>query len=90
MPELAAILTSASVGAMLFFSSVIAPTVFQVIPEEQAGSVLRAVFPRYFLISGSAAVAAGLIAMERTGLITTDRLRFRYACHSLRSNTRYQ
>ena len=64
MQELAATIAIASLGAMLFFSAAIAPTVFQVLPEEHAGSFLRAVFPRYFLINGVAAIAAGLLAMD--------------------------
>lgn len=64
MPELAATIAIASFGAMMFFSAAIAPTVFQVLPEAQAGSFLRAVFPHYFLINGTAAVGAGLLAME--------------------------
>ena len=64
MPELAAAIAIASLGAMLFFSAAIAPTVFKVLPEAHAGSFLRAVFPRYFLINGLAAVVAGLLAVE--------------------------
>ncbi len=64
MPELAAAIAIASLGAMVFFSAAIAPTVFQVLPEEQAGTFLRAVFPRYFLINGVAAVGAGLFAID--------------------------
>lgn len=64
MPELAAALAIASLGAMAFFSAVIAPMVFKVLPEAQAGSFLRAVFPRYFQINGAAAVAAGVLALD--------------------------
>lgn len=64
MPELAAAIALASLGAMIFFSAAIAPTVFQVLPEEYAGLFLRAIFPRYFLINGIAAVGAGLLAMD--------------------------
>ncbi|MEO1264915.1 MAG: DUF4149 domain-containing protein [Pseudomonadota bacterium] len=55
MAEFAIALSAASLGAMLFFSAVIAPTVFQALPEADAGKFLRAVFPRYFLINGQAA-----------------------------------
>lgn len=64
MPELAAAIAIAPLGAMLFCSAAIAPTVFKVLPEAHAGSFLRAVFPRYFLINGLAAVVAGLLAVE--------------------------
>jgi len=64
MSELAAAIAVASLGAMTFFSAAIAPTVFQVLPEEHAGLFLRAIFPRYFLINGIAAIGAGLLAMD--------------------------
>ncbi len=64
MSELAVVLASASLGAMLFFSAAIAPTVFQSLPEEYAGGFLRAVFPKYFLINGAMAVLAGLITFR--------------------------
>ena len=40
------------VGSMLFFAIVVAPTVFRSLPGEQAGSFLRALFPRYYLWGG--------------------------------------
>lgn len=64
MPELAAAIAIASLGAMLFFSAAVAPTVFKVLPEDQAGKLLRALFPRYFLINGIAACVAGLLALD--------------------------
>ena len=64
MPEFAAAIALASLGAMLFFSAAVAPTVFKVLPEDHAGAFLRAVFPRYFLINGLAATVAGLMAFE--------------------------
>ena len=47
-------------GAMVFFPSVVAPTVFKVLDPEPAGRFLRAVFPGYylFLIITSALAAA--------------------------------
>jgi len=62
MPELAALTTTASLGAMLFFSSVTAPTVFRVLAEEDGGRFLRALFPQYFAVNGLLALAAGVIA----------------------------
>ena len=48
-----------TLGGMLFFPSVVAPTVFKTLPEAEAGAFLRALFPRYyvFLIVGSGAAA---------------------------------
>ena len=64
MPELAAAIALASLGAMVFFSAAIAPTVLQVLPEEKAGLFMRAIFPRYFFINCIAAVGGGLLAMD--------------------------
>lgn len=61
MAEFAAALVAASVGAMLFFSAVVAPTVFRAIPADHAGTFLRAVFPIYFAVNGGAAIAAALL-----------------------------
>jgi hypothetical protein len=49
-------------GGMAFFAAVIAPTVFRVLPAEQAGRLIRAVFPAYYLwVLGTA--AAGAVAV---------------------------
>jgi len=64
MPEVAVLIATASLGAMLFFSAVVAPTVFQALPADHASHFLRAVFPKYFSINGIAAIAAGLIAVD--------------------------
>lgn len=65
---LATWLIAASLGAMLFFSAAVAPTLFGVLPPEQAGRVLRALFPRYFIINGIVAlVAAGLAVVAGAG-----------------------
>jgi hypothetical protein len=64
MPELAALVIAASLGAMVFFSSIVAPTIFRILPEDKAGLFLRAVFPNYFLINGVAALLAAAIAFR--------------------------
>jgi lipoprotein signal peptidase len=62
MTELSALLCAASVGAMIFFSAVVAPSVFQTLPASNAGTFLRALFPRYFLINGVVAGMAAILA----------------------------
>lgn len=64
MTQLAALLASASLGAIMFFSAAIAPTIFQALPEKEVGKSLRAVFPKYFLVNGIVAAVAGLLAAE--------------------------
>jgi hypothetical protein len=53
-------LTSASLGVILFFSIILAPTVFKVLNKESASNYLRAFFPKFylflFLVTGLAAV----------------------------------
>lgn len=59
-----------TLGGMLFFPSVVAPTVFKILAEAEAGAFLRALFPRYygFLIvgSGAATLAYGFGAPNAT------------------------
>ncbi|MBC8050373.1 MAG: DUF4149 domain-containing protein [Chitinophagales bacterium] len=64
MPELSALLVSASLGAMLFFSAVIALTVFQVLDERAAGQFLRTIFPKYFVVNGLIALFAAVLAFR--------------------------
>ena len=64
MPDLAAIVIAVSLGAMLFFSSVVAPTIFRLLADDSAGRLLRAIFPTYFLVNGLAALIAAIIAFQ--------------------------
>jgi hypothetical protein len=47
------------IGEVVFFSFVVAPSVFGVLPSADAGRVVGAIFPRYYLLGG----AAGTIAL---------------------------
>ena len=62
MTELAALVAAFSLGAMIFFSVVIAPTIFHVLAETEAGRLLRSIFPNYFLVNGLLALVAALVA----------------------------
>lgn len=53
--ELVALVTW--LGAILFFSSVAAPTIFRALEPAEAGKAVRAMFPRYYLIG----IACGLV-----------------------------
>ena len=59
------VLISILVGVIVFFSSVIAPTVFSAVDEKNAGLFLRAFFPKYYIfgiiISSLAILSAILI-----------------------------
>ena len=54
--------TAALAGSMLFFGIVVAPSVFRVLPPDQAGVFLRAFFPRYYLWGLVVTVLATLAA----------------------------
>ena len=61
----------ALLGALVFFPVVVAPTVFQALPESEAGTFLRKLFPRYylFLITCSTAAAIFYSTYDILGMI---------------------
>ena len=44
-------LIAISLGAMLFFSFVVAPVIFKVLDAKNAGKFVRKIFPHYYLIN---------------------------------------
>ena len=44
-------LVSIVLGVMLFFSFVLAPMIFKVLPPDNAGIFVRAIFPYYYLVN---------------------------------------
>ncbi|KPK61482.1 MAG: hypothetical protein AMJ59_00155 [Gammaproteobacteria bacterium SG8_31] len=72
MAELALSLVAATIGAMLFFGAVVAPTAFRTLGEQIAGPFVRALFPKYYLVfsvtTATAAVAAFLARAPVSGL----------------------
>ena len=59
------VLISILVGVIVFFSSVIAPTVFSSVDEKNAGLFLRAFFPKYYIFG----IIIGLLAILSAILI---------------------
>ena len=53
------VLISILIGVIVFFSAIIAPTVFKTLDEKSAGVFLRAFFPKYYLF----AIVIGLAAL---------------------------
>jgi hypothetical protein len=53
-------------GGMAFFSAVVAPVVFRLLPAEMAGRFLRGVFPPYYIwvLATSAAAAVALYPLS--------------------------
>lgn len=47
--DLILVLVSIWIGSIIFFSAIIAPTVFKVLDEKSAGLFLRAFFPKYYI-----------------------------------------
>ena len=60
------LLVAANVGVMLFFTVVVAPVVFKVLPQDWAAAYVRAFFPRYFAFLGLTSLLAALCAAEAT------------------------
>ena len=58
----AALATALLFGGMTLFSAGFAPVLFRALPEAQAGAVLRAAFPPYYLFVILCALAAGALA----------------------------
>ena len=56
-----------SLGIMLFFSFVIAPTVHKFLPTQQSGPYIRRLFPIYYIINGALALGS-LIAIASLGI----------------------
>ncbi|MEI6085494.1 MAG: DUF4149 domain-containing protein [Verrucomicrobiota bacterium] len=57
------------VGSIMFFSFVIAPTIFKVLKPEDAAKLQRALFPKYYFVgivcAGVGIVCVGLLLFER-------------------------
>jgi len=65
--DLTLFLISIWVGSIIFFSAIIAPTVFTALDEKNAGIFLRAFFPKYYIfgiILGFIALILGIKAMS--------------------------
>ena len=56
------ILVSFLLGALIFFASIVSPTVFKSIPLEQGSKFLRALFPKLFLFGSAISLISSLIA----------------------------
>ncbi len=57
------------IGGMAFFSFIAAPSVFKVLPRDEAGKVVTEIFPKYYwegIICGAIALASSLALGMRT------------------------
>jgi hypothetical protein len=58
------VLLSANLGVMIFCTGIVAPAVFQVLPEQWAAAYVRAFFPRYFAFLCASSGLATLFAED--------------------------
>ena len=56
-----------SLGIMLFFSFVIAPTVHKFLPKTESGSYIRKIFPIYYILNGFLSLSS-LLAIAYLGV----------------------
>lgn len=63
MQSITAYIATASLGAMLFLSFVLVPLILGRLPAQKTGTMLRGVFPRYYVLLGALtaeAIVAGI------------------------------
>jgi Domain of unknown function (DUF4149) len=53
-------IVSGIIGIMLFFTVVVAPTVFKVLPAEWSGKYVRSFFPKYYASLGALTIICTL------------------------------
>jgi hypothetical protein len=59
--HLAQLVISANIGIMVFFTVIVAPTVFKVLPAQWSAKYVRSFFPKYYVWLGiTSALAAAL------------------------------
>jgi len=66
-------LVAASLGVMLFFTVLVAPSIFIVLPAEWAATYVRVFFPKYYRTLGIVAVIASMLSgksSESLALVT--------------------
>ena len=59
-----AIFLAAALGVMLFSSALLAPLIFAKLSPDAAGPLLRAFWPRYYVVTGVFAVLAAVFALQ--------------------------
>ena len=57
-------------GSMVFFAVIVAPKVFQTLAPDQAGALLRSLFPTYYLWGLLLAVVSALIAVWSNAFVS--------------------
>jgi Domain of unknown function (DUF4149) len=60
------IIIAANAGIIVFFTVVVAPTVFKVLPAQWAAKYVRSFFPKYYLWLGMTSIIAAYFAQSST------------------------
>ena len=63
MITLTLVLLSAAIAVILFFAAVVTPAIFGSLPREEAGRVIRVLFPRYYIVLGALTALACVTAV---------------------------
>jgi hypothetical protein len=56
------VVISANIGIMIFFTVIVAPTVFKVLPAQWSAKYVRAFFPKYYVWLGLTSIVAAIFS----------------------------
>jgi Domain of unknown function (DUF4149) len=63
LARFAELIIAANIGIITFFTVVVAPTVFRVLPEQWAAKYVRAFFPKYYVWLGASSLVAAVLSI---------------------------
>jgi hypothetical protein len=85
LARFAELIIAANIGIITFFTVVVAPTVFRILPEQWAAKYVRAFFPKYYVWLGASSLVAAVLSIATSTqilLIGTAALFF-FSCWGL-------
>ena len=62
------------IGSIIFFSAIVAPTIFKTLKPDDAATLIRRIFPQYYLLG----ILCAAIAIAALGLMLADRTLAKY------------
>jgi hypothetical protein len=63
LARFAELIIAANIGIITFFTVVVAPTVFRILPEQWAAKYVRAFFPKYYVWLGASSLLAAVLSV---------------------------
>jgi Domain of unknown function (DUF4149) len=83
--QLSDLIISANVGVIVFFTLVLAPTVFKILPSEWAAKYVRSFFPKYYVWLGLTSVLAAVFntSLQQQILLVGTAAMFFFSCWGL-------